>query len=123
MRRKYALVLLFLLGVVGLIAGRAQLARVRQGKTAVAGMVAPVPQPGVTGKQLPGGPYEPSDPRWAEVRAKDVTDKQWEWRMPINFYGKVVDEGDQPVSGANIKFSWTDWSTKRGEKKLAKDAS
>ena len=54
-----------------------------------------------TGRQSPGGPYEPSDPRWKEVRAKDLVDHAWEWRMPINFYGRVVDENEQPVSGAS----------------------
>jgi protocatechuate 3,4-dioxygenase beta subunit len=70
----------------------------------------PTPQPGVVRKQLPGGPYEPSDPRWAEVHEKDKMDKHWEWKMPINFYGKVVDQNGQPVSGAKVQLSWTDQS-------------
>ena len=32
--------------------------------------------------------------------------------MPLNFYGKVVDEKDQPIIGARIQFIWTDLSTK-----------
>lgn len=77
---------------------------------AVTSSTSPTPQAGVSRKQLPGGPYEASDPRWAEVIAKDKTDKKWEWKMPINFYGKVVDQDGQPVSGAKIQFSWTDLS-------------
>jgi len=63
-----------------------------------------------TGRQIPGASYEPSDPRWKEVRAKDLVDPAWEWRMPINFYGRVVDENEQPVPGANVELSWTDLS-------------
>ena len=32
--------------------------------------------------------------------------------MPISFYGKVVDEDGQPVSGATASFIWTDMSAK-----------
>ena len=73
------------------------------------------PQPNVTqatpnGRQIPGAAYEPSDPRWKEVHAKDLVDQVWEWRMPINFYGRVVDENEQPVPGAKVELSWTDLS-------------
>src|SRR3954471_8516233 len=44
--------------------------------------------------QQPGGPYVPSDPRWAIVREKDKAEPKWEWRMPINFYGRVLDENE-----------------------------
>jgi hypothetical protein len=33
-----------------------------------------------------------------------------EWRTPIEFYGKVVDENTNPVANANIYFVWTDLS-------------
>lgn len=62
--------------------------------------------------QMPGGPYEAADPRWAEVHRLDETDKGWEWKMPISFYGKVVDERMQPIEGASIHFQWTDTSSK-----------
>ena len=73
------------------------------------------PQPDIaqatpTGRQIPGGAYEPSDPRWKEVHAKDLVDQAWEWRMPINFYGRVLDENEQPVPGAKVELSWTDLS-------------
>jgi hypothetical protein len=60
--------------------------------------------------QKPGGPYVSSDPRWAIVRQKDKVEHNWEWKMPINFYGRVVDESDNPVAAARIEFSWTDLS-------------
>ena len=31
-----------------------------------------------------------------------------EWRAPIDFFGKVVDEKDQPVPGATIRFTWSE---------------
>ncbi len=33
-----------------------------------------------------------------------------EWRTPIEFYGKVVDENETPVQGTQIEFSCTDLS-------------
>jgi hypothetical protein len=62
------------------------------------------------GLQKPGGPYVSSDPRWAIVREKDRVDHNWEWRMPINFYGRVLDQNGQPVPAAKIEFGWTDLS-------------
>lgn len=41
----------------------------------------------------------------------DLADRSFdEWRTPINFYGKVVDESNSPVEGASITFGWTDLS-------------
>ena len=61
-------------------------------------------------RQMPGGPLEPSDPRWKEREMKRRIDPQYEWKMPINFYGRVVDENEQPVSGASIAAQWSDLS-------------
>lgn len=33
-------------------------------------------------------------------------DRNFEWKMPINFWGKVVDENDAPVADAHVHFSW-----------------
>ena len=33
-----------------------------------------------------------------------------DWKKPINFYGKVVDENINPIAGANIGFVWNDIS-------------
>jgi hypothetical protein len=59
---------------------------------------------------MPGGAYEPSDPRWKDVHAKDLVDQAWEWRMPINFFGRVLDENEQPVPGTKVELSWTNLS-------------
>jgi hypothetical protein len=39
-------------------------------------------------------------------------DPQYDWKQPINFYGKVVDETNQPVANASIHFVWNDLSQK-----------
>lgn len=33
-----------------------------------------------------------------------------DWRTPITFYGRVVDETNSPVAGASVSFGWTDTS-------------
>lgn len=43
-------------------------------------------------------------------RAMDKQDPYWEYKLPISFYGKVVDDSNQPISGANVAFSWVDLS-------------
>ena len=63
-----------------------------------------------TGQQMPGGTPEPSDPRWKEREMKRQIDPQYEWKMPINFYGRVLDENEQPVPGATIVAQWSDLS-------------
>jgi hypothetical protein len=40
----------------------------------------------------------------------DVEEANNEWRAPINFYGKVVDENDNLVQGVDIDFSWNNLS-------------
>ena len=37
-------------------------------------------------------------------------DPAYEWKQPINFYGKVVDENNEPVSEATVDFEWNDLS-------------
>ena len=63
-----------------------------------------------TGRQIPGGRPEPSDPRWKEREVKRRIDPEYEWKMPINFFGRVVDENEQPVPSAKVELSWTDLS-------------
>jgi hypothetical protein len=41
---------------------------------------------------------------------KSLEEGKSEWRAPINFYGSVLDESNNPVVGANIHFIWTDLS-------------
>jgi hypothetical protein len=83
--------------------------------SALAVGTAPSPIPSATSEttqlQKPGGPYVSSDPRWAIVHEKDKLDHNWEWRMPIDFYGQVVDENDRAIPEAKVDFSWTDLSS------------
>ncbi len=69
----------------------------------------------------PDGSYKPwtggvsknlSDPRWEEIHRRDKEDHDWQWKMPITFYGKVVDEKGQSVERATIKFDWNDLSSR-----------
>jgi len=46
----------------------------------------------------------------AEVTRRDRSDPKWEWKVPIQFYGKVVDENLSPVRDAKVNFQWTDLS-------------
>ena len=72
---------------------------------------------------MPGGPYVSSDPRWAVVREKDRVDHNWEWSMPISFYGRVVDQDDHPIPGAKIEFGWTDLSPAGSSAKATSSAA
>ena len=56
------------------------------------------PKVGPPGRQMPGGPGRAGGSTRAEG-ASDKVDKQWQWKMPINFYGLVVDESGKPVAG------------------------
>ena len=51
-----------------------------------------------------------ADPRWAEMNRRDAVDKHWQWKMPINFYGRVVDQSGQAVGEARVDFGWNDLS-------------
>jgi len=91
--------------------------RVPQAPVEATPTVAPYgsPQPDIaratpTGRQIPGGRPEPSDPRWKEREVKRRIDPEYEWKMPINFFGRVVDENEQPVPSATVELSWTDLS-------------
>lgn len=54
-------------------------------------------------------PPQTSDEKamWEWWRSMRKTDPKFEWKMPIEFYGKVVDQFDEPVAGAIIIFDWT----------------
>lgn len=53
-----------------------------------------------------------TDPKWIWWNEQNARDPSFEWKMPINFYGKVVDEDCNPVGGATAKCIWTDLSSK-----------
>jgi hypothetical protein len=40
-----------------------------------------------------------------------------DWQRPIDFYGKVVDEGTNPVAGASVTFGWSEFPTEQGARK------
>lgn len=63
-------------------------------------------------RQAPGGPYAPADPRWPERTRRLKADPQYEWKTPIEFYGKVVDQEGKPVAGVVVSMEWTDMSPK-----------
>lgn len=51
-------------------------------------------------------------------------DPSLEWRFPINFWGKVIDETGQPIEGATISFQWNDLSAKgTSEKEMKSDGN
>lgn len=54
------------------------------------------------------------DPRWKEYDVKRKVDRSFEWRTPIEFFGKVIDEQNRPVVGAEIEISWNGTSEKYG---------
>ena len=69
-----------------------------------------------------------ADPRWKEYKAKRKIDPSAEWRTPIEFFGKVIDEQNQPVADANVDIEWVGTSEKYGNdgvarKKLTSDAN
>jgi hypothetical protein len=51
-----------------------------------------------------------SDPRWAWWRHMENLDPKFEWKMPISFYGKVVDQDGQPVAAVRIRYGWNSTS-------------
>ena len=46
-----------------------------------------------------------------------------EWRTPIEFYGKVVDQATNPVPNAEVDFSWTDLSPSGNSERRTKSDS
>lgn len=51
-------------------------------------------------------------PAVMEYVKKSMADPQYDWKQPINFYGRVVDESNVAVVGASIHFTWNDISKK-----------
>ncbi len=37
-------------------------------------------------------------------------DPNFDWKQPITFYGKVIDQNEQSVANADVHFVWTDLS-------------
>lgn len=68
---------------------------------------------------MPKGPYQGlSDSRWPIYWKKREQDRDFEWKTPIEFFGKVVDQNQQPIPGVEIQTSWTDMSAEGTSKRL-----
>lgn len=51
-------------------------------------------------------------------------DSVWDWRQPINFYGKVVDESSNALSEVSVGYTWSDLSPRgTSTNHIATDAS
>jgi hypothetical protein len=75
----------------------------------------PLPQNPVPSQQpntTPDLSIYKTDPKWIWWNEQIERDPKFEWRMPISFYGKVVDQNNQPIQGVEIVFQWTDLSEK-----------
>lgn len=44
---------------------------------------------------------------WEWWDAMEKADESWQWKMPIEFYGKVLDQFGKPVAGAEVELNWT----------------
>jgi hypothetical protein len=55
--------------------------------------------------------YPPTTPEekamWNWWQTMEKVDPDFQWKMPIAFYGKVVDQFDAPVVGAEAVLNWT----------------
>jgi len=55
--------------------------------------------------------YPPETPEekalWEWWRAMEKADAKFEWKMPIEFYGKIVDQFGEPVAEATVRLTWT----------------
>lgn len=61
--------------------------------------------------QMAGGKCEGvNDPRWAKTKILDKIDPSWQGRVRIKFYGKIIDQNNKPIEGAEASFTWTDLS-------------
>jgi hypothetical protein len=59
---------------------------------------------------IPGMTKEQMEEKLAEwYRARREIDAE-DWRKPIEFYGKTVDQNSQPVPGVQVHLIWTDTS-------------
>ncbi len=93
-------------------------------KKAVVEPVIPVPEQKITAEVVP--PPRTTDKEelhqwWLKMTKLD---KNFEWKMPVEFYGKVIDNQSHPVSAATVSAHWTDLSaTGSSERTLVTDES
>ncbi|MBN8711680.1 MAG: carboxypeptidase regulatory-like domain-containing protein [Verrucomicrobia bacterium] len=113
--RKKIIVLVALISVLGVVwlLNRKQSASLAESLSQATQKPAFTPPPPIISKearQQPGGPYAPADPRWADRQSRREADPLYEWKTPIEFYGKVLDQDGSPVAGATVDVIWTDLS-------------
>lgn len=55
--------------------------------------------------------YPPETPDekalWEWWRAMNKADPKFQWKMPLEFYGKIVDQFSEPVAGGTVRIAWT----------------
>lgn len=55
--------------------------------------------------------YPPETPEekalWEWWRAMNKADPKFQWKMPLDFYGRIVDQFSEPVPGATVRITWT----------------
>ena len=62
---------------------------------------------------MPKGPYQGrNDPRWPIYWKKREQERAFEWKTPIEFYGQVVDQNEEPIHDVEVSMNWTDISPK-----------
>jgi hypothetical protein len=55
-----------------------------------------------------GPPTNPEEQAiWDWWISMDRADPEFQWKTPIEFYGKVIDQHGDPVVGANVECGWT----------------
>lgn len=79
---------------------------------------APVISPASGQRQMPGGPYQSTDPRWKERDKMLQEDRSYEWKTPISLFGKVIDQYGEPVVGVTVDVVWTDLSSKGSSERV-----
>ena len=55
-------------------------------------------------------PSETPEEYTQQFHERVMADRDFEWKHPIDFWGRVLDEADQPLEGATIEFTWNDVS-------------
>jgi hypothetical protein len=52
---------------------------------------------------------------WAQYYLRmHQEDTQWDWKQPIEFYGKVVDQDGNPLEGVTVECGWTSLEPGKG---------
>ncbi|MEI8341112.1 MAG: carboxypeptidase-like regulatory domain-containing protein, partial [Verrucomicrobiota bacterium] len=88
--------------------------------------VSPQPEPPTPTQESSPAPKQSTPSEYPQISLKDKTreeaireylmhqekDYHYDWKIPIRFYGKVIDQFGNVVTGADVHFQWTDLSVK-----------